>query len=845
MTMGAFEVEEVRKIGAEIEGPVIVGEILEINAHPNASKIRLTRVKVDESEAPLEIVCGAQNIEVGHIIPVALPGARVLNRHDGSALHIKAAPIRGVMSNGMLCSPSELGISGFDVDGILILSDHPEIVPDEKLKLGEDIKKALGLVADWVLHVGSRSNRGDALSVAGLAREVAALTGRPLKSAGWALPAGGRSKNAPHALHVESNEDCPLFTIREIENLKVGPSPREITRRLEAIGIRPVNNIVDITNYVMHELGQPLHAYDTRHVNGRLFEVRRAKEKEALETIDGKTRKLTGEMLVIADEKGALGAAGIMGGKLSEIGDDTTAVALEAASFEPSRVRRGSRLLGLSSESSLRFERGVDFMGVIKASDRASYLILKHCADTEGSARYGEMSIAGNIEFTPPAIKTRLGQIKRLLDIDLPAQEIERLLKPLGFDTKKSEAEKEQSISVLVPSFRTRDVTREIDVIEEVARLYGYDRLPAAMPSQSGAPEPAGDEEAVARRALSACGLSEAWTSSLVRSESRSSSANTNGEGDRFGLSQLEDENRLVEVLNPLSDEHQVLRQSLVPGLVRAALYNQDRGRRDVFLFELGRVYNRRAKGVAPPGSRPDSAVSPVDQADTGVEESHKIAGILMGKRSMSEWQNEAGKGAEKEDFFRAKGVVETLVSSLRVDLDRIRFFSTSGKIGCLHPYRSAEIIYTQNPFEKNTDSPSTTKLGFVGQLNPGLCDALGLQQQAQVFEIDLDALKKLKQEATFKAVPTTPYVVRDLTVDVAQSIDHASVKSTIRASAGKFLTDSALVSVFRLSDELKSLSYRLTFQDPESTLTNEQVEERLDKIRESLKSRLGASFRV
>ncbi|HEY9784388.1 MAG TPA: phenylalanine--tRNA ligase subunit beta [Candidatus Obscuribacterales bacterium] len=840
LTMNAFEVEEVRKVGPDIEGPVVVGEIMQISPHPNADKIRLTRVKVDPHQEPLEIVCGAQNIEVGQIVPVALPGARVLNRHDGSPLHIKAAPIRGVKSNGMLCSPGELGAKSADVDGILILSDRPEFSKTNGLTLGADVKKLLHLLPDWVLHVAPRSNRGDALSVIGLAREVAALFKRPLKEVEWFLPElpFDRLPGDPFLTRIEDPDDCAIFTIRELSGLKVGPSPFRFARRLEAIGVRTVNNIVDITNYVMHELGQPLHAYDVAKLKSRLLQVRRAKENETLETIDARVRTLSDEVLVIADDSSVVGIAGIMGGKESEITDETVSIALEAASFTPARVRRGSRLLGLSSDSSLRFERGVDVVGVSRASDRASYLMLKYCGDTESGTAFGEMSMAGSEAFTAPNIAVRHAQVQRLLDIELTCDEISELLLPLGFALTSTSDARERVIHVSVPSYRTMDVVREIDVIEEIARIYGYDRLPASMPATTVASEPMADTVRVARQILSACGLSEAWISSLVGSEAKAAKEGLKGEAARL-LATLENEHTIVEVLNPLSEEHQVLRQSLLPGLLKTAVYNQDRGSKDVFLFEVGRVYERDLK-----------IMDPADHSVTGVTERLLASGVMIGKRTMSIWESHSGAQTsaglkETNDFYRAKGVVESLLKGLNVDLERVKFFRPPDAPGCFHPYRLAQIISTLKDEEREPVKDSAYKIGFVGELHPALVDGLGLSQSGHLFEIDLDIVERIRREPLFKPVPQTPAVVRDLTPDINNSIDHAVVESTIKTAAGENLTNIELVSIFQLNDTTKSLSYRLTFQSPTDTLTNEAVEEQLERVREALINRLSATFRM
>ena len=838
LTMNAFEVEDIDKVGANITGPLVVGKILEIHPVPQADRIRLTKVLIHEGEEPVEIVCGASNIQVGHVIPVALPGAIVINRKDKTPLHIKASEIKGVKSNGMLCSPSELGLEGYDVDGILILSDQEQIMlKGNGIKIGADAKEILELSSDSVLNVGSRSNRGDALSVIGLAREVAALTGRAMKVSPSDLSKHGRLIKPDQAFstRIDSEEDCPLLTIRYIEGLKVGPSPREIVRRLEAIGVRSVNNIVDITNYVMHEIGQPLHAYDVAKLKDRLIQTRRASANETIVTINEREQKLTDEVLVIAGENELLGVAGVMGGKGSEISDDTVAIALEAAAFSPARVRRGSRLLGLSSDSSLRFERGVDIESVIAASDRASSLIMQYCSATKGGAGYGELAKCGKETVEKTVVSVRMPRVKKLLDIDLTAQAAGQLIEPLGFSTEA----KGDLLSVKVPSFRSADVTREIDVIEEIARIYGFDKLPSSMPTNT-IPPPAPDQVMTRiKRSLLASGLSEAWISSLVRSESKKS------ENDPHSLATLENEQRLVSVLNPLSEDHEVLRQSLIPGLAQTAAYNFDHGNKDVFLFEIGRVYLRKdAKDAVP------------DRGATGVDEITKVAGLLMGRRAASLWQTMKTAGPndiasyetvpeEAHDFYRAKGVVEQLLMQAGVDMSRVKFFHSNRLPGCLHPFRAAEIVWSKNPNLASASGPQVTNLGYVAELHPGFTDSLKFTERACVFEVDIDQIKKLTVAATFSPLPQTQPLSRDLTADVDAGLDHASVESCIRSAAGGTLKQVDLVSLFQLGDGKKSLSYRLLFLGVEEALTTDEVDKRLAKIRESLQSRLGASFRL
>ncbi|MBS1953584.1 MAG: phenylalanine--tRNA ligase subunit beta [Cyanobacteria bacterium SZAS-4] len=824
LTMGAFEVEEIRKVGPDIEGPVVLGEILEILPHPNADKIRLTKTRIAPGADPLEIVCGAQNIEVGQRIPVALPGAKVINRKDGTALVIKASAIRGVQSNGMLCSPPELGIVPAGVEtpessGILILNkSHGE--------LGADIKELFHLYPDHVLIVEPRSNRGDSLSVIGLAREVAALLNRPLKRPDWKLDV---SEDAAlnFDVAVENTDDCPFFTIRRLSGLKVGPSPNLISRRLEAVGVRSINNIVDVTNYVMHEYGQPLHAYDMSKLDKAEITVRRARPDEKMVTLDSKERTMNNEVLVITNGDKSVGVAGVMGGENTEISDSTTDVALESATFNQARVRRGGRLLGLASESSLRFERGVDVGSTAEASDRATYLFLKYCSG-DSTPKVGKLEKAGSDDTKKVSIDLRLGQLKRFLDAEFTVEQVTEYLTPLGFQVSKKD---DKVVSVSVPSFRQSDVTREIDIVEEVCRIWGYDNLPVRMPRGSVTADPAEDTVSKARSILVSAGLSEAWLSSLTAADVNPATASYS----------TQNPDTIVKVNNPLSEDHQVLRQSLMPGLIKCAAYNQDHGRKDVWIFEIGRTYSRLAPGEE-------------DIFKTGVKEELKVAGVLMGDRDMTSWK---GTETVDADFYTAKGVVENLLGGLGIDLKRTRFFNPK-ETNILHPSRSAQIEFDRGASKKEKDNNNnnnnhqqqnqksqTEHIGHIGQVHPGFSDAMGLKQPAFLFELSLDNLRGLRKANSFKEIPTAPETSRDLTIDLDERVDHAAVTSCITAAAGQILKQIELVSIYQPAEGKRSLSYRLSFQDIQRTLTNEEVETSLTKIRESLVNRLGASFRL
>lgn len=795
LTMGAFEVEEVREFGPDIQGDVVVGQIVEIAPHPNADKIRVTQVKLADNDEPRQVVCGAWNIEVGHRIPVALPGSKVINRKDGTALNIMQSQIRGVTSNGMLCSPPELGVSG-NGEGILIL--------DEKTPLGTDVRQLLGITRDSVLIVGPRSNRGDALSVVGMAREVASLFNRQLRKPDWSLPED-LINHDPITVAIENENDCPFFTIRFISGLSNPQSPPWMVRRLEAVGMRTVSALVDITNYVMHELGQPLHAYDVRQINNRHIEVRRARAGEKLVTLDEKQRDLNEEVLAIADKKGVIGIAGVMGGKGSEIADDTVDVALEAASFNNARVRRSSRLLGLSSDSSLRFERTVDIGSVREASDRATYLMHTICG-----GKIGQISSAGSDKVKPLQVTLRMSEMKRLTEIEITPQEVNKLLSPLGFEIQTQQ----DAVIASVPSFRQGDVTREIDLVEEVTRLYGYDRIQPSMPKRTIAPPLPDTLHSTIRDALVACGLSEAWISSLI------SLTDINGKG-----SVQANEDEIVKVLNPLSEDHQVLRNSLLPGLLRAVAYNQDRGRQDVWLFEIGLTYKH------------DPQI-PIDRSQTGTVETSHVGAIICGNPQLSSWNPD---NTTLDKYYLAKGVLENVLQRAKIPRTSLSFESEHAIPRWYHPSRAAAVFVRAS----GRDKTAPTRLGYIGDLHPVVADAYGLREPACIFELNISAIRSVGRESAYREIYPTPVVMRDITADLDRTVSSEAVQQCIVQVGGKLLQQVDLVSVFNLSDQKKSLSYRMMFQDPEKTLTADEVEKVVGKVRQQLSRQLSATFRT
>ncbi len=801
LTMKAFEVEEIETIG--LTGPVVVGEILEINKHPDADKIRVTQMRVAENGEPTQIVCGAQNIEVGQLVPVCLPGAVVINRKTGESLPIKQSEIRGVTSNGMLASASELGIATSDVDGIHVLKKPGE---SSDLKLGQNALELLNLISDQVFHVGTRSNRGDALCVKGMAREVCALTSRKMienktKNEQVAKVFGGTfNSGSDFSVKIDSDasEDCQYFSIITIKDLKVQPSPTWLANRLTAMGLRPVNNIVDITNYVMLELGQPLHAYDLDKLPSKSIVVRKAREGEKMLCIDGKERCATNEVLAIVSGDVPVGFAGIMGGKDSEISDSTKNIALEAAWFKPARVRRGSRLLGLSSDSSLRFERGVDLASVKTALERACDLIVDICG-TEKSAQALESPFtAGSDKIeNQNKILVRMERVKKLLEITLDSSRAGELLAPLGFITTSIDA---QTLEVISPSYREKDVQREIDVIEEIARFYGYDNIPVSSPKSTASPIPRDFLLNDLKNKLMGQGFSEVWISSL------------RGENDFAGHSP-EELKSVVKVLNPLSSDHQAMRQSLLPGLLEVINYNQSRGERSVWMFEQGRGY----KAV-----------------DGKPQEYTLLSGIMTGNllKHVSHGGIESNTNI---DFFTLKGIVENVLEAARISLDKIMFLPLGGDDfykEYLHPHKSARLSFVTKQI-----------MGILGEVHPRTAAKYDLKDPAFAFELFIDVVRAAPEKMNFQEPVLNPSVMRDLTVDVENAIEQDKVYKTMMQVGKREGMSCDLVSIYQLSDGLKSLSYRLTFRQKDA-LSGEAVDSIVQKVREALSKRVNARFR-
>ena len=843
LTMLGLEVEGVQKIAGEFEG-IVVAQILTKDRVPNSDK--LTVCKVNDGKGERTIICGAQNHNVGDKVPLILPNfALPLKPGDKEPFVIKERKVFGVTSQGMMCSPQELGLPD-QVEGLLILpADAP---------IGKPFAEYLGRTGgDVVYDLEITPNRPDLNSVIGIAREIAAVTGNPLKVPGVqsSVSSGGQGSlktenlkletSALVSVRIEDPELCPRYTARVVQGVKIGPSPDWLRSTLEKIGIRSINNVVDVTNYVMLEVGQPLHAFDYHLISqsavgilpvdqtkagnsGKMPEsrskptivIRRAKDGEKFKTLDEVERTLTNEMLLIADGQKGIALAGVMGGANTEINDSTKDVLIESAYFKPTNIRRTSKTLGLRSESSYRFERGADIGICDWASQRAAQLIL----ETAG----GQLA-EGVVDAYPKPVEVkeitlRHHKVNELLGIQLRPEEIEfylgqlelkiagRKVRPVGDEGPP------EPVTFRIPTFRV-DLKREVDLIEEVARLHGVDKIPATPPRGAiGANEfdAVYDQIGDVRRILTGLGLDEAQGQTLVSS--------VEGRGET---------SELVSLANPLSSDMDVLRPSLLPGLIHSFRHNVTRKNYDVALFEIGRVFSctgsadssSRAKKRQPNGSNVVRNVP---------HEERRVAIALTGQRNPAFWS-----GADRDarfDVFDLKGLVEELLGHFG-----IRGLSYTRRAD------STELF-----LESATIRLGKQQLGELGQLLPTLARKYDLRDAVLLAELDLDLLLARRSSGkSFKLLPQFPTVRRDVAMLVPETTTHESVLLAVRQAKPANLEAVELFDVFRgknVPEGQKSLAYALTYRSAEKTLTDAEVNAAHAKVVEAFKQQLQATIR-
>ncbi|MGB9662978.1 MAG: phenylalanine--tRNA ligase subunit beta [Moorellaceae bacterium] len=779
LTMAGIPVENIIYPRSDLAG-VVVGEIKSLERHPYADHLKVCLV--DIGGQVLQVVTGAPNVRIGQRVAVALEGARLPEGRE-----IRRASFRGVESQGMLCSAQELGldtalVAPEDREGILTLA------PDARL--GSEAAGALGL-QETVLELELTPNRADCLSIQGVAREVAALTGAPLRWPSINLSEEGPLASELAAVQIEAADMCGRYVARIVRGVKIGPSPAWMQARLRACGLRPLCNVVDITNYVMLERGQPLHAFDYDLLRGKKIVVRRARPGEKLVTLDGQERVLEPDLLVIADAERAVALAGVMGGLETEVTASTVNVFIESAHFDGAAIRRASRLLGLRSESSLRFERGVDMEGAPQAADRAAELMQLLA---QGKISPGCLDVYAR-KREPVVITLRPERVNFHLGTDLAVEEIKGLLTRLHL-----QVEGENPLRVTVPSSRG-DLTQEIDLVEEVARLYGYDRLPVTIPGGVVAGEKKSARqlwEEAGREAALACGLTEVITYSFINPKV----------WDVLRLPVEHPWRRTVALQNPLREEQSVLRTTLLPGLLEVAGRNASRKVMPVAIFELGRVFLPRESELP--------------------KEPLRLAGLVMGAEERGwSWPE------QEMDFYYLKGIVEEILRRLRVP--GIRFAATASW-PFLHPGRGAE-IYSED-----------IELGFLGELHPDVTRSYDLPYRVYVFELDWETAGRVPKVApVYKPLPRFPAVERDLAVVVPEEITAEEVLQVILSAGGSYLKDCRLFDVYRgeqIASGHKSLAYTLTFQEEARTLTDEEVNAALGQIERELARRLGASLR-
>jgi len=809
LTMLGLEVEGVQKISGAFDG-IVVAQVVTRDKHPNADKLSLCRVNDGTGER--QIVCGAQNFKAGDKVPLILPGASLPPKPgDKEPFTIKVGKIRGVESHGMLCSPQELGLPD-QVDGLLILREDAQVGQS----FGEYLGRSGG---DVVYDLEITPNRPDLNSVIGIAREIATVRGNPLNvpAGGGAGPPGSQSSETTAArqeprptselvaVRIEDTELCPRYTARVIKGVKVGPSPDWLKSTLEKVGIRSISNVVDVTNYVMLETGQPLHAFDY-HLVGQASSlsrssgnqdrqdacptivVRRAAAGEKFKTLDNQERTLTSEMLLIADGQKGIALAGVMGGQNTEINNDTKDVLIESAYFSPVNIRRTSKLLGLRSESSYRFERGADVGICDWASRRAAQLILETAG---GQLAEGVVDIYPKAK-EPKPITLHFAKVKELLGVSISHAD------QISFLTKLGLTLTEQSPGVCtfnIPTWRV-DLKREVDLIEEVARLHGVNNIPSTPPRGAlgtNAYDLVHDQIAEARRILSGLGLNEAQGQTLI----------SNSE---FQISNVES----VALANPLSSDMNVLRPSLLPGLIHSLRHNVSRKNYNMALFEVGRVFTN---------------------ANGQTKENRNIAIAITGQGELVFWSGT--KFEWSFDVFELKGFVEEFMEQFGV---RGVAFSKRAESTALF-LESATISLG-----------GKLQLGEIGQLSPILAKKYDLRDAVFLAEFNLDLLlSKRNPTKSFKALPQFPSSRRDVAMLVPEAVTHDAVLQAVKQAKVANLESVELFDVFHgkgISEGQKSLAYAFTYRSPEKTLTDVEVNAAHTKIVDAFKAQLSASLR-
>jgi phenylalanyl-tRNA synthetase beta chain len=775
LAMTGTEVERVEHHGVSALEQFVVGKVLEAGPHPDADRLSVCLVDVGDGE-PSQIVCGAPNVAAGQTVAVAKPGAVM---PDGTKL--KVAKLRGQPSNGMILAEDEVAI-GTEHGGIMVLADG--------LRPGTPLEAVLPISTD-VLVLEITPNRPDCLGIYGVAREVHAGTGAELAPPPWAQDLGSAGELDAVTITVKCRDLCPRFTARAFEDVQIGPSPAWLKARLMASGQRPISNVVDITNYVMLVTGQPLHAFDLDRIAGGELTVRLARTGETADTLDGQTRTLDSEMVLIADADGPTSIAGVMGGARSEVQPTTTRVLMEAANWNGANIHRTSLKLGLRSEASGRFEKQLQPEQALEAQAVVTQLMMELC---------GARVLPGTIDVggpgpAPETIRLRDARVTGLLGVEIPRDRCAEILAALEFET----ADADDGLDVTVPAFRRADVTREADLIEEVARLGALDKLPATLPSRHGASGRLTPRQRLRRQAadaLTAQGLHEivGW------------SFNGPDLAQRLRLR----EHRAIELQNPMSSEQSQLRTTLLGSLLDVARLNRSRGAGIVRLFEAGAVY------------LPGEDVRPA--------EPHHIGAILSGPVRPPSWREPEPPAA---DFFAAKGVLAGMLDTIRAPWS---VEPATEPEPFLHPGAAARILIDGSP------------AGWIGQIHPQVAAGWDWSDPINAFQLDLDAVAERVHAPAYQDLTSFPEVREDLAVIVADAVSAAEVLAVVRQAGSPLLTGVDVFDVYRDVERIGagnvSLALRLRFRATDRTLTDEEVAAKRNKIAGALAKQVSGRVR-
>ncbi len=783
LTAVGLSVEQVKYFNNGIKD-VIVGEVLSVKEHPDKTKTKWHVLEVNDGKEVLTIVCGAPNVAVGIKVALAQVGAEL-----PGGIKLGAVDKGGVVSNGMLCSTSELqlpeGLATAESDGGIF------ILPED-CQVGDDLVSALDL-DDVILEFELTPNRADCLSVINIAREVAAISGKPLNLPKVELPAGKNNISDLAKIDVMDKDLCPRYTGKLVMDVKMGPSPYWMRHRLAAAGIRSINNIVDISNYVMLEMNQPSHTFDYDDIADHHIIVRRAKKGEKIVTLDEIERDLDEEMLLICDGNKAVGIAGVMGGLNSEIKETTKNILIECACFYPKSIRQTYRKLGLPSEAASRFEKGIDMEAAERASERICQLI---CDLAGGTLVEGTLDSYDG-EFVMPKVSLNYQRCNYTLGLNIPTDTIDELIASLNFPYEKIEG----GIEVTIPFYR-QDITREVDLIEEVARLYGYDKIPTTLPVgqlTEGKKTFSQKLEDQAKNVLTALGFSEIITYSFTNKKNY----------DLLGLDTDDERRDSVAVMNPFSDEQGVMRTTLLPAILTVASRNMNRKNNNLALFEMAHVFQ------------------PIDGEMLPQENIHLVA-LVSGSFSRG-WNGQK----QELDFFYMKGVVSSLLKRLA-----IKEWSAAVEVGenFLHPGRSCSIMVDGE------------KVGYLGEVHPLVKENYEMPERAVVFEIDFDALiKHVGGIKRYEAVSKYPGIEVDLAFICEKQVTAGEIENVIKEAAGDYLTALNLFDIYegeRIAKDKKSLAYNLKFQAKERTLTADEVNAKVNSVLKELADRLGVELR-